>query len=88
MSTCQTESSWQPCAAVQVGRGESLGAVWAITGGCHDTSALAIRDSELVRMSKVSCHLLVAVACQRGCLQGLLLAADARMVLRWCQQTD
>ena len=46
---------------MQVGRGDSLGAVWALTGGVHDTSALAIRDSELVRMSKarrpVSGHL-------------------------------
>ena len=39
---------------MQVGRGDSLGAVWALTGGVHDTSALAIRDSELVRMSKAS----------------------------------
>ena len=46
---------------MQVGRSDSLGAVWALTGGVHDTSALAIRDSELVRMSKarrpVSGHL-------------------------------
>lgn len=37
----------------EVGRGEPLGAVWALTGGMHDTTALCIRDSELVRMSKV-----------------------------------
>lgn len=36
----------------EVGRGEAVGAVWAITGGAHDTSALCVRDSELVRMSR------------------------------------
>lgn len=38
----------------EVGRGEAVGAVWALTGGIHDTTALCVRDSELVRMSKVS----------------------------------
>ncbi len=33
-------------------RGEAVGAVWTITGGRHDTTALCVRDSELVRMSK------------------------------------
>ena len=37
----------------EVGRGEAVGAVWALTGGIHDTTALCVRDSELVRMSKV-----------------------------------
>ncbi|KXZ52202.1 hypothetical protein GPECTOR_10g833 [Gonium pectorale] len=36
----------------EVGRGEAVGAVWAITGGHHDTTALCVRDSELVRMSR------------------------------------
>jgi hypothetical protein len=36
-----------------VARGEALGGVWVLTGGAHDTSAVCIRDSELVRMSKV-----------------------------------
>ena len=36
----------------EVARGEAVGAVWAITGGQHDTTALCVRDSELVRMSK------------------------------------
>ncbi|GIL77851.1 hypothetical protein Vretifemale_7327, partial [Volvox reticuliferus] len=36
----------------EVGRGEAVGAVWAITGGYHDTTALCVRDSELVRMSR------------------------------------
>lgn len=38
----------------EVGRGEAVGAVWALTGGIHDTTALCVRDSELVRMSKVT----------------------------------
>ena len=41
----------------EVGRGEAVGAVWALTGGIHDTTALCVRDSELVRMSKVGPHL-------------------------------
>ena len=36
----------------QVGRGEAVGAVWALTGGRHDTTALCARDSEFVRMSR------------------------------------
>eukprot|EP00983_Pelagomonas_calceolata_P087880 1157065-Pelagomonas_calceolata.AAC.3 len=36
----------------EVARGEAVGAVWTITGGQHDTTALCVRDSELVRMSK------------------------------------
>ncbi len=36
-----------------VGRGESVGAVWALSGGAHDSTALCVRDTELVRMSKV-----------------------------------
>jgi CRP-like cAMP-binding protein len=39
-------------ARAQVGRGEAVGAVWALTGGHHDTTALCVRDSELVRMSR------------------------------------
>ena len=38
----------------EIGRGEAVGAVWALTGGIHDTTALCVRDSELVRMSKAS----------------------------------
>jgi len=38
----------------EVGRGEAVGAVWTITGGHHDTTALCVRDSELVRMSKAA----------------------------------
>ena len=50
------ENSWaRPAVRVEeeVGRGEAVGAVWTLTGGIHDTSALCVRDSELVRMSKV-----------------------------------
>jgi hypothetical protein len=46
------------CCEPQVARGEALGGVWVLTGGAHDTSAVCIRDSELVRMSKVSLKLL------------------------------
>ena len=37
----------------EVGRGEAVGAVWALAGGYHDTTALCVRDAELVRMSRV-----------------------------------
>lgn len=40
----------------EVGRGEAVGAVWALTGGIHDTTARCVRDSELVRMSKVTLY--------------------------------
>jgi CRP-like cAMP-binding protein len=43
-----------------VGRGETVGAVWAITGGRHDSSAVACRDSELVRMSRAAFQLTAA----------------------------
>jgi lysophospholipid hydrolase len=39
----------------EASRGESVGAVWALSGGAYDTTALCVRDSELVRMSKVCC---------------------------------
>ena len=29
-----------------------MGAVWALTGGHHDTTALCARDTEFVRMSR------------------------------------
>eukprot|EP00798_Chlamydomonas_sp_ICE-L_P019927 gene19927-26631_t len=38
----------------ELGRGEAVGAVWAITGGVHDSTALCVRDTELVRMSKAA----------------------------------
>jgi hypothetical protein len=47
---CSVNSAVGP----QVARGEALGGVWVLTGGAHDTSAVCIRDSELVRMSKVT----------------------------------
>ena len=31
---------------------DGAGAVWAVSGGVHDTSAIAVRDTELVRMSR------------------------------------
>lgn len=38
----------------EVSRGETIGAVWAVTGGDHDTSAVAVRGCELVRLSRGS----------------------------------
>ena len=38
----------------EVGRGEAVGAIWALAGGSHDTTALCVRDCECVRMSRVS----------------------------------
>ncbi len=29
-----------------------MGALWALTGGVHDATALAVRDTELVRVSR------------------------------------
>lgn len=37
----------------EVGRGEAVGGVYMLSGNEYDTTALCIRDSELVRMSKV-----------------------------------
>ena len=34
------------------GRGETIGSVWSLSGGTHNTSAICTRDSELVRMSR------------------------------------
>ncbi|KAK9862379.1 hypothetical protein WJX84_007181 [Apatococcus fuscideae] len=42
----------------EVGRGEAVGAVWALTAGMHDTTAHCIRDSELVRLTKGSFELI------------------------------
>jgi lysophospholipid hydrolase len=44
----------------EVGRGELVRAVWAITGGRHDTAPAACRDSELVRMSRAAFKLTAA----------------------------
>ena len=43
----------------EVGRGEAVGAVWALAGGYHDTTALCVRDAELVRMSRVCLRVFV-----------------------------
>ncbi|KAL4530592.1 hypothetical protein Ndes2526B_g02061 [Nannochloris sp. 'desiccata'] len=43
-----------------VGRGDSMGAVWTISGGRHDTTSFCTRDVEAVRMSKASFELLAA----------------------------
>lgn len=44
----------------EVGRGESMGAVWVLSGGTHDTTCLCVRDVEAVRMSKASFEVLAA----------------------------
>ena len=61
----------------EVGRGEAVGAVWALTGGIHDTTALCVRDSELVRMSKVRAAqpLLGGIYWMIACLAMLLLCS-------------
>jgi CRP-like cAMP-binding protein len=38
----------------EVARGQAVGAIWAINNQSHDTSAVAVRDSELVRFSRQS----------------------------------
>lgn len=38
----------------EVARGQAVGAIWAINNQTHDTSAVAVRDSELVRFSRQS----------------------------------
>ena len=50
-----------------------MGAVWALTGGNHDTTALCVRDSEFVRMSRVSAAPLLCSALSEGV--GLLCKA-------------
>ena len=60
-----------------------MGAVWAITGGCHDTTALCVRDSELVRMSKGAFEVMsarnpTAVASMIGMARRLAAAGAAR----------
>jgi hypothetical protein len=67
----------------QVGRGEAVGAVWALTGGEHDTSALCVRDSEFVRMSRVRALFLGRL---QPTILGLLLWHRALCMLRdpWC----
>ncbi len=37
------------------------GAVWALTGGVHDSTSMCVRDSELVRMSKNSLRVIAQV---------------------------
>lgn len=51
----------------EVARGEAIGAIWAVTNRHHDTSAIAVRDSELVRISKESFE-----ACPARQIQGSL----------------
>ena len=46
----------------ECGRGEAVGAIWTITGGAHDTSAVCVRDTELVRMSKAAFQVIASQA--------------------------
>lgn len=59
----------------EVGRGEAVGAVWALAGGYHDTTALCVRDAELVRMSRVSSASFRLWALQRA-FQGFPVSHD------------
>ena len=49
--------------------------MWALTGGNHDTTALCVRDSEFVRMSRVIIHLLrlVSLYSRKRACQSVLL---------------
>lgn len=37
----------------EASRGETVGAVLALSGGAYDTTAFCVRDTDLVQMSKV-----------------------------------
>jgi predicted acylesterase/phospholipase RssA/CRP-like cAMP-binding protein len=43
-----------------IGRGDSMGAIWTIAGGRHDTTCLCARDVEVVKMNKFAFELLVS----------------------------
>ena len=45
----------------EVARGQAVGAIWAINNQTHDTSAVAVRDSELVRFSRQSFEVCASV---------------------------
>lgn len=75
----------------EVARGEALGGVWVLTGGAHDTTAVCIRDSELVRMSKGSFEVLAQQAPTAvaqildGMARRLAAAATARSTAQFDQ---
>ena len=59
----------------EVGRGQAIGAIWAMTNRKHDTSAIAVRDSEIVRLSKESfevqhlCPSTLPRLCAQACME-------------------
>jgi CRP-like cAMP-binding protein len=63
----------------EVGRGETIGAVWAVTSGKHDTSAVATRGCELVRLSRGSFEARSAAAVV--CTEHVLRCEDAEPLL-------
>ncbi|KAA6424228.1 MAG: patatin-like phospholipase domain-containing 7, partial [Trebouxia sp. A1-2] len=80
------DASMRPRVRVEeeVGRGEAVGAVWALTGGIHDTTALCVRDSELVRMSKGAFEL-ISSQCPKavaGMLDGMARRLSAASAAR------
>lgn len=80
-------------AAAQVGRGEAVGAVWALTGGHHDTTALCARDSEFVRMSRGAFEVLAQQnpRATSNMLEGMarrISAASSARTKRCCSHLD
>lgn len=70
-----------------IGRGESAGTIWAAQGGTHDTTCLAVRDVETVRMTKGAFEILsssrpkAAARVLQGIAQRLSTAEDSRRKL-------
>jgi CRP-like cAMP-binding protein len=63
----------------EVARGQAIGAIWAINNQTHDTSAVCVRDSELVRFSRQSFEVrccCVLLCCMRTAF--LLMRAVSR----------
>ncbi len=76
----------------QVARGEAVGAAWMMTGGAHDNSAVCIRDSELVRMSRVRVVRAVTrfvlrahVMCWLAVLDGCSLSLQQTLAISVCR---
>jgi len=46
--------------AEEAGRGDTIGEASLLAGGCYDATALCVRDSELVRMSRAAFELITA----------------------------
>lgn len=78
---CELPCLWQVCIEEECGRGEAVGAVWTIAGGVHDTSAVCVRDTELVRMSKTAFQVTIR-ACREGTIN-LAMKGDWVQLQSW-----